>query len=544
MRVSVVLGVVAAIGLSGCATGRINSRWPFPVEAASAGAVTTGAPLRQMQIDLNQLLERALAPDPVDQLKALPPEAKLSALLEAVDRSPRREKIRDTVVTQLIAASTANCAVYVQAMRSGQVTSRLSTDLLATGFGLAGSLTSPIENSRFLSSLSAMSTATGASIDRNIFAQQGAEMVADSIMQLRETGRQNLERKMKQSYEDWPIGLALADVFAFHGDCSMLRGFSRMREAVILRDQAVKVARLNALEVATRGGSGVEVAAAVAGVERAYQSAGTNELSGPATASAGVPINDLREMRTAAFDCLAAAHSAMNEDREMTLDKVLAKPPFAAGGACAKIDSRWDRKFVGLVVDALGKAKGGAVDKVQADAEAAKTAPTAEAVKAAENLVKSAKKDLDDAKAHGDPAAIAPAQAALERARQANAELERQIERHEADYTGRKMRLEQAFGAIRRDLESTVDMEIKMIAANRAIALQYAITLGEGGKTADDVDAAIRRIGGDTPDDPALKAMYAAVAEIKKTNQSNGLMAARTAQAMVQTYAATFRIQN
>lgn len=542
MRVSVVLGVAAAMVTSACATGSINSRWPFPSEAAAAGAVTTGAPLRQMQVDLNMLLERALLPDPIAHLSTLDDEAKFSALLEAVDRSSRREKIRDTVVTQLIAASTANCSVYVQAMRGGQVTSRLSTDLLATGFGLAGSLTSPIENARFFSSLSAMSTATGASIDRNIFAQQGAELVADSIMQLRETGRQNLERRMKQPYVDWPISLALADAFAFHGDCSMLRGFSRMREAVILRDQAVKVARLNALEVAARGGSGVEVAAAVAGVERAYLAAGTNDLASPITASTGVPTNDLLEMRAAALDCIAAAHNAMNESLDKTLDKVLAAAPFAADGACEKIDGRWDRKFVAMVVDALGKAKGGAADKAQIDAAAATSAPTPEALKAASNSVESSQKALDAARASDDAAKIVPAEAALTKAQQEKVELERQRELHEKDYKGRKMRLAQAFSTIRGDLESTVDMEIKMIATNRAIALQYALTLGESGKTADDVEVAIKRIGGESPEDPALKAMYAAVAEIKKSNQSNGLMAARTAQAMVQTYAATFRI--
>lgn len=538
--ISAVLALSLVLG--GCASGRINSRWPWPVEPAAPGSA--GLPLRQMQVNVTLLLEQSLAYNTATYPDKITDQEKLTILLAAVDRDIRRRKdVRNTVVSQLVAASTANCSIYVQALRSGQVTSRLSTDLLATGFGLAGSLTSPIDNARILSSLSAMSTATGASIDRNIFAEQGAELVADSIMQLRESGRLNLERRLKSPYEEWPIGLALADVFAFHSDCTMLRGFSKMREAVVLRDQAVKAARINAMEVASRGGSGADVAAAVAGVEKAFlSSGGINDPAMPITVSTGVPTGDLEQMRAAALDCLDMAQRAMTASEDMRLASVLAAAPFDADGACAKAEGQWARKFVATAVDTLSKAKDGKPDQIQIEAAAAKSPPASSVLTAAEGRVRDGEKALKEARQAGDEAVIASAASELEAGKTALAELNGKIRRHETDYVGRGARLGQAFQELQRDLETAIDMEIRAIGTNRAIALQYALTLGEGGREATDVEAALKRIGGDPTEDPLFKAMYAAVAEIKSSNGSNGLMAARSAQAVAQTYSATFQL--
>jgi hypothetical protein len=245
--IRVVLAAACAVALAGCATGKIDTRYPFPTEAASPVSKAGGAPLRQMQVDLGALLVSRLTKDggvvPSTVPSPITTQSQLDQAIAAVRDAGHPKQVRNDVVASWVAASTANCGVYVQALRSGQVTTRLATDFFSGGLAAASSLAAPVRTAKLLSALSAFSTAEGASVDRNIFAQQGAELVADAILQMRAEDRTKIEASMARSYDEWPMGLAMADLFDFHKDCSMLRGFTRMRVALEQREQDVAATR-------------------------------------------------------------------------------------------------------------------------------------------------------------------------------------------------------------------------------------------------------------------------------------------------------------
>src|SRR5690606_6326264 len=132
---------------------------------------------------------------------------------------------------------------------------------------------------RALSALGAWSTASGATWDRNVYAEQAAEMIAEEIRKLRVTERATLEAKYTRSYDQWPLATALTDVADFHNSCSMLRGISLIQDAVANRERSVRAARQAAMAALNAGGDGVAVAAAVAGVESIFLGYGADSIS-------------------------------------------------------------------------------------------------------------------------------------------------------------------------------------------------------------------------------------------------------------------------
>ncbi len=301
-------------------------------------------------------------------------EADFDRLIISVGAAEDPKSVRNDLVSVLVASSTANCNAYVQALRSGQVTSRMTTDLLGAGFATAASLVRPAETAEMLSALSAYSITTGASIDRNIFAQQGAELVADAIMQLRMEGRRNIEANMKKAYADWPMGLALADVFAFHGDCTMMRGFSRMRDAVVNRDLEVRTLRAAASAVAVAGGSKDHVLAVFAGAPVAVPEVGD-------TIPAQALEADIARLDVEGRVCLAAAQKALTDsaDGSVLVDKLF--PTDKPLAECSRT-SGWVAAFQDIARKLVS------ADKTKALLDAAQT------------LVSTAKKTLDETNAN------------------------------------------------------------------------------------------------------------------------------------------------
>ena len=175
----------------------------------------------------------------------------IDPLIAAVGQNGDRKFIRNDVVSALISASTANCYAYLKNLRGDQVSSRLLFDALSGGFATAGSLVVPTQTAHLLGGLSAFSTAEGSSFDRNIFAQQAAEAVGDAILQLRAEDLTKINHSMTLPYNEWPLGLALADVMAFHGDCSVTRGLTQMQGAIQQREVEINVVRQAVLNADT-----------------------------------------------------------------------------------------------------------------------------------------------------------------------------------------------------------------------------------------------------------------------------------------------------
>lgn len=374
---------------TGCVDGSVHGPNPWLFEPGAA-AKTSSTPLRERQVNLPAVLHAALKENDsisgavkdrgkgTGYLEGLPTndeaytEIDLDKLILAADMSGDKA-IRNSVIAQLMAASTTNCGIYLNGLRSGQVQSRLLSDIAATAFGIAGSLTEPIESARLLSGLAAFSTSAGASVDRNIFAQQGAELVADAIVQLRATDRTYIEGRMTEDLTRWPMGLALTDFARFHADCSMLRGLSQMREAVTAREFEVRAVRSAALAVARSGGSAEEVAAAIAGTGEHV--AAYRQAAAPTTTAANSDLRvDLDRMRLAALKCFNSATKAFSDSAgDQTTPPVL-----CSDGPSTK----WENRYIVWVNKALKDIALAAADNhTEADQNYAKANAAVEAAK-------------------------------------------------------------------------------------------------------------------------------------------------------------------
>jgi len=303
-RIATTLMAGCATLLSACSTGDIGRRQPFLYEPGAPvrmGGGPTQGPIRERQIDLQETLKSALT-----SAGGAAPSGTLDDLVEAADRSPANLRIRNLVAGQWISASEANCVVYLQGLRSGQVTSRIGFDFLSAGLAGASAISTPASSAKLLAALSGFSTAEASSLDRNIFAQQGAEIIADAIDQLRAEDLEILKKHLKEDYATWSLPMAMRDLFAYHGDCSMLRGFSKLKNAVVAREQDIANIRKAAAAIQAKNGSGAQVAAVVA----AFESSG---VTGVSPASDATPVDDwdsdLKALIATASGCISAMTS-------------------------------------------------------------------------------------------------------------------------------------------------------------------------------------------------------------------------------------------
>jgi|GEM_PF-3013343 len=276
-------------------------------------------------------------------------EYSLYARYIALADMSRNERARNSVASQLVAASVHNCNIYMQSLRGGQVGARTTADLATSTFGVAGAVIEPLSTARTLSSLAALSTAWGASWDRNVYADQAAEMVADEIRKLRLTERAALEAKYALPYDEWPMAAALADVAEFHNSCTMLRGISLIQDAVINRERSVRATRIAAQSALDAGGDGRAVMAAVNGVAQAFLGTSDFDAGLPLLTSSGLAIGvrDLEPAMARGRDCLAQLTNADGARRDDRAIGTIAECQTPAGHV-------WHDQFIAIVVTEHG----------------------------------------------------------------------------------------------------------------------------------------------------------------------------------------------
>jgi hypothetical protein len=274
------LSVLACVALlAGCGQTRLlgiptQARDSFPRGAAKAPkpsalqAAGTFEPVYtkhgNLVLDAETLLRPATDRDCMGQ------RHNFSCRVREIDLAADRPS-RNAIIGQMIAASEKNCENYLLGLREAQITGRTTASLGAVTFGLAGGLTSPARNANILSSIGSLFSTTGAVLDRNLFAEQGIELIVIQIRQMRDETRTKIEANMaKPTYGEYPIGLALADVFRYHGQCNVMSGLSRLDQVVRDRDSTVRATNIVASELAARGATGQQIAAAVAGVSQGH----------------------------------------------------------------------------------------------------------------------------------------------------------------------------------------------------------------------------------------------------------------------------------
>lgn len=282
----------------------------------------------ETQVDLLEILEKQVPPANHPELEKLDAEQKFNVLVLSVDKLPPSEAVtvRNGIVGQLINASMANCSVYLRSLRGSQVSSRTLFDILTSSLSTAGGIAAPARSAKLLSSLASLSNAWGSSLDRDVFAEQGVELVARAIEGERETTRIQIQDRMASSYDEWPLAIALADVGRFHSQCSMLHGLTLVRNAVQTRDRDLQMARNVAARVAAAGGDEKQVVAAVQGVAESdldsLQAAKDGKKSANAVVAADFSESywgaDLAAMRERALHCLNNVETVMLADAKAT----------------------------------------------------------------------------------------------------------------------------------------------------------------------------------------------------------------------------------
>ncbi len=578
----IIAAALCALLLGGCvsAGGELARQTGIrsePTTPSTAG----GTVLREHRVDLIQVLATALDEEDAPLFARTSANAHLSHLilkLDLLDDRRKQQVIRNSVVGQLMDASVKNCSVYLQSLRGGQVAARTTFDILASGLGLAGGIATPERSAKLLSSLGAMATATGASVDRNIFAEQGVELVAEEIEKARDRRWLEISRKTGLSYHAWSLGFALADIDSFHHDCSMLKGLGLMRDAVVTRDLLVKAARLSAAKAAREGASGLAIAAAIAGLEEAAlgedttpSSVPTDDSSSPLGSSPNSEPLDLEVKRAAALKCLDDLREKLAADPEATVATLVKDDAFQKEAGCLEAD--WAGRYAKLALDAARASEalaGAQTFTPEAEAADKKTkdealkSPTA-AIPPLKTAFETAGHALDIAKAASDAAPASDdlrakftaaqansdkAKSDLERAKSAQTQAEADLKASEAVYgtaaaSGRVKALKEAMEVVKTSAAKKIGLDQGLVMAARKAALQFGLSAAEQGATAQQVTAAMERVAGDFFDrekpaasDPVLSVMIQTARQVASAPEAaqSGLMAARAAQAAAQAY--------
>lgn len=322
------LGLAALMALGACAPSNLGVLVdPLPpaqpllapdvagnsaLSGASLSPIKYGRPRARLsgeeQADVVAALSSAIGESRIRE-SSTTTEAQFASLINTFEQSTsegRKAQVRNAVVGQLLRASTDNCNVYLKSLRGSQVASRTGFDLLTGGLSTAGGIAAPERTARLLSALSAFTNGAGASIDRDIFAEQGVEVVAQQIKLTQDALRATILGNETKSYAQWDLGSALGDVANFHGECSMLRGLANVQNAVATRDADLRAARAVAARVLAAGGSGLQVNAALVGLADAALIAPPPGLNNDALSGKAPTLdNDVRDFSDKAQICLA-----------------------------------------------------------------------------------------------------------------------------------------------------------------------------------------------------------------------------------------------
>ncbi len=168
---------------------------------------------------------------------------RLLAAVGYIKDEDTKKRIRRHLVNEMMAASDANCVVFVRQLRTAQVGSRLAADSVATTMAVASSLLSHQSAARNAAAVGGLAAAGGATFDRNVFANTAAELVSDEIVKLRRADKEVIEKRLSSSYDSWDISRAYDDMIVFQGDCSISRGLAQMRATLNGREQTILALR-------------------------------------------------------------------------------------------------------------------------------------------------------------------------------------------------------------------------------------------------------------------------------------------------------------
>lgn len=143
-----------------------------------------------------------------------------------------REKLklsRNEIVGALLMASEKNCEVYLQYLRGNQVAIKGFSTMAASILAGAATVTTPERSSKLLAALAGISTGVGGNLADAVFSSRAADAIVSGINAERAAVKSELLGRMEDSYEAWPVSLALAGVVTYHSRCSAVSGLAYLQ---------------------------------------------------------------------------------------------------------------------------------------------------------------------------------------------------------------------------------------------------------------------------------------------------------------------------
>ncbi|MDO8379536.1 hypothetical protein [Phenylobacterium sp.] len=157
----------------------------------------------------------------------------LEAALADFDALPlaSRPERRNAIVGAVLMASDKNCDVYLEYFHGNQIAIKAFSSVSATLFSGAAAIASPASSSRVLAALGSAATGVGGNLNEAAFSSKAADVVASGIRAERATMRLEMDTRMAKpdNYTVWPLSLALADAFRYHGRCNAISGLAYLQ---------------------------------------------------------------------------------------------------------------------------------------------------------------------------------------------------------------------------------------------------------------------------------------------------------------------------
>jgi hypothetical protein len=325
-----------------------------------------------------------------------------NAIIEAMHKIDEKGSVqqRNSAIGDLVVASEANCQVYLAALRGGQVTARVTLDTLTNLTAGAAAISRPTASAQLLAAFATFFNATGSSIDRNIFAQEGAEVITAEIESLRGQKLTQIRQGLAGDYASYPVAFALRDVIEYHGDCSVRKALGALPATVAARETAIKAIRIAAAKGFESNASGRTISDIIAGLTDLGGDTSQTSTTTPAKPAASDLTSDFTAFQADLVSCVAAIKLAAQKPvstsdpaKQGDIDDAhnAITDPEKNVSACATKSNKWRDRFFDTLAS-QSKAAQPQIDKVYS---ALKTAAAGDK-KALPAAIAAAKSDLDD----------------------------------------------------------------------------------------------------------------------------------------------------
>ena len=143
---------------------------------------------------------------------------------ESKERLLRRNRVQD----RLVAASNQRCADYKQHVRRFDSTSNIALGGLTTLSAGLGAILTHADTVRALSGAAAITSGFRAEMNETYFQQNTIQVIASGFERRRAVLRAEMEKKRKETIEDYTVEYAVADALVYHDACSLLAGLEEI----------------------------------------------------------------------------------------------------------------------------------------------------------------------------------------------------------------------------------------------------------------------------------------------------------------------------